>query len=212
MNSLFKSNNPVFRILTRIFDLMYLNLLCLLCCIPVITIGASVTALYYCMLKISRDSDSSISKMFFSSFRLNLKQGIIITIILAGCILFLIADIFACDIINLAISKYIKIFLYILLFGFALIASYAFPLLAQFENSIKNILKNSFFMAISNIGYSLIIVILNAIPIILVLFLPELFLFTILLWLTLGFSSIAMINSKMFVIIFNKYIPEYQNL
>lgn len=210
MNSLFNLDNPVFRALGRIFDIVYLNLLCLVCCLPIITIGSSITALYYCMLKISRDRDSSITNMFFHSFKTNLKQGILMTIIFALCIFCLIINIFACDIMNFPIFRYIKIFLYILLFMFALIVSYAFPLLAQFENSIRNILRNSFFMAFSNIRYSLTIIILNAIPTTLFLFLPELFLLTSPVWLTFGFSSIAMINSKMFVTIFNKYIPEYQ--
>ena len=68
MNSLFNPDNPIFHFLSRIADIIFLNLLFLLCCIPIITIGPSISALYYCMLKIIRKRDSSITGMFFHSF------------------------------------------------------------------------------------------------------------------------------------------------
>ena len=210
MNSLFNPDNPLFRFLGRIFDVVYLNLLCLICCIPIITIGPSVTALYYCMLKIARERDSSISGMFFHSFKTDLKQGILLTLIFIGAALFLMVDIQACTLIDHALLEYIKIFLYVLCFVLVVVVSYTFPLLAQFDNTIKNTLKNALLMAIPNFGYTLIIVIFNAIPWVLFFLLPELFLVTFPVWLTFGFSAIAMINSKMFVKIFNKFIPEYQ--
>lgn len=208
MNSLFNIDNPIFRFLARMFDVVYLNILCLVCCIPIITIGPSITALYYCMLKISRNRDSSITSMFFHSFKLNLKQGVLLTIVFAVFAIVLFIDMKACDNIDMTHKEYIEIFLYFIVVLFAATASYAFPLLAQFDNTIIKILKNSIFMAIINFGYSFCIVAFNAIPIVLFLFLPELFLWTLPVWITFGFAIIAMINSKMFVKIFDKFISE----
>lgn len=208
MNSLFNSDNYVFRFLGRITDCLILNLLFILCSIPIVTIGPAVCALYYCMMKIVRDRDSSITRMFFRSFRLNLRQGILMTLLFLAMALILVVDIRACDIFEFSASGFIQIMLYILSFILFAIASYVFPLLAQFDNTVRNTFKNAFYMALTNCGYTMIIIVLNSIPLILFLFFPELFILTVPLWLSFGFAIIAIINAKMFVNIFNKYIPE----
>ena len=83
-------DNPIFNVLTRVCDIFILNVLWIVCSIPIITIGASTTALYYSMLKINREADSSITGMFFHSFFQNLKQGCGLTIIyaLSGLLLY----------------------------------------------------------------------------------------------------------------------------
>lgn len=208
MNRLFTLDNPVSRFLERVFDLIYLNILCLVCCIPIITIGSSVTALYYCMIKIKRERDSYITKMFFQSFKTNLKQGILMTILFIGLAVFLLFDIHICNSFNLAYKEYIKVALYILLEIFAIVISYAFPILAQFDSTIRQNLKISLIMAIGNLGCTIFILVLNALPFVLYLFFTEIFWTTFPIWITLGFSFIAMVNTQMFVKIFAKYIPE----
>lgn len=208
MNSFFDLDNPVFRFLGRIFDIAHLNVLCLICCIPIITIGPSVTALYYCMLKIARKSDTTISQMFFHSFKENLKQGMLLTVFFAVAAFILIFDIRVCLSSDNVFLEHINSFLYVLFIVLASIISYAFPLLAQFENNTKNILKYSFLLAISNFGYTAIILVFNAIPFVIFFLLPELFLVSFLIWIFFGFAAIAFLNSRLFVKIFDKFIPE----
>lgn len=208
MSSLFNLDNPVFKFLSRLFDMLYLNLLCLLCCAPIITIGPSITALYYCMMKISRDRDSSITGMFFHSFKMNLKQGCLMTVIFISYIVFFLLDIQACNVIDREYMEYIKIIIYVIFVLFVVVVSYAFPLLAQFNNTIKNTIKNAFIIAFLNLGYTCVIVFFNAIPIVFFVFVPELFMILIPLWFTFGFSGIALINSRMFVKIFDKLISQ----
>lgn len=206
MNTLINMDNPVLKFLSRAFDVAYLNLLFVICCIPLITIGASATALYYCMLKISRDSDSSITRMFFHSLKNNMKQGILLTLVFAGALVVLLVDIQACNVSGSAAAGYFKMFLYVMCGLLAVIASFSFPMLAQFENTLKNILKNSLIMALSNFGYAFFVVALSLIPVLIFLLSPELFQQTAPLWFTCGFALIALINSKTFVKIFDKYI------
>ena len=211
MKSLFNLDNPVMRLLGRIFDVAYLNVLCLVCCIPIITIGPSITALYYCMLKILRKEDSTITRMFLGSFKANLKQGIGMTILFIGFAIILLMDLHACnllDVANIEYIEYVRTILYVIFAIYAVVVSYAFPILAQFDNTIINILKYSILLAIYNFGYTFWIVILNIIPIAVFVYLPELFLWTFPAWLTFGFATIALINSKMFVKIFDKFMPE----
>lgn len=210
MKSLFDLDNPVLRFFGRVFDIAYLNILCVVCSIPVITIGPSVTALYYCLLKIARKQDSSITRMFFDSLKMNLKQGILMTLIFAGLAAILVVDIQMCNNMTGENAEYLKTFLYVVFAVAMVMASYAFPVLAQFDNTTVNILKYSLLLAIYNFGYTILIVLLNVVPIVVFVLLPELFLWTFPAWLTFGFAIIAMINSKMFVKIFEKVMPNNQ--
>ncbi len=206
-----KFDNPIFAFLTRLCDIFILNILWVICSIPIVTIGAATTALYYSLIKINRERDSSISEMFFYSFKQNLKQACIMTMIfiLGGLVLYV--DIQICEIIDNAFGIIIKAVIIALLICWEMIISYAFPLLAQFDNTIKNTIKNAFIISISNMGKTLIVVILNTVPIILYCVFPYFFAVSLPFWLLGGIALIAVINTKMFVEIFDKYITNEES-
>ena len=84
MNSLLNPDNPVMQFITKIVNAVYLNILWFFCSLPVFTIGASTTALYYVTLKMVKNEEGNITKAFFHSFRENFKQGTVIWLILLG--------------------------------------------------------------------------------------------------------------------------------
>lgn len=211
MKSLFNLDSPIIEFLNRVTDIFLLNLLFLICCIPIITVGPSITALYYCTINISRKQDSSIFRMFFHSFTNNLKQGMLLGLLFSFITVFLLFEVYICSILSTAHLVFVQLFILIMLLFPICMSSYAFPILAQFNSNTKNILKNAFFLSIYNFPYTLIIVFLNLIPVLLLLIIPRLFLLTLLLWLTFGFSCIAMMNSAIFVKIFDRYIPENES-
>ena len=90
-SKLFDYDNPFFMFMSRIWDLMILNFLAVLLCLPVITAGASVTALYYITLKMAEDRESHIYRSFLKAFRDNLVQSTAIHLIVtaAGAVLLL---------------------------------------------------------------------------------------------------------------------------
>lgn len=204
--SLFKIDSPVFQGLTRICDILILNILWVICSLPVITLGASTAALYYSMLKINREKDYGITEMFFHSFRQNLKQGSKLTVLFLVSGLFIYVDIRACKIMNGTISNIAMVLLVILSVIWGMMVSYVFPLLAQFDNTIINILKSAFIISINNFLHTIYIVVLNAIPFILFIGLPYVFVISVPIWLTFGVAVIAFMNAKTFVKIFDKYI------
>ena len=81
MNNIFNPDNKFFSFMGRVADLMILNLLCIVCCIPVFTAGPAIAAMYYITLKMARN-EILCGKGFFHSFKQNLKQGIVIQIIM----------------------------------------------------------------------------------------------------------------------------------
>ena len=68
-------DSPFMRVLGRIADLMIINFLTILLCIPVVTAGAAFTAMHYVMLKLVRDEEGYIVKQYFKSFKENFVQS-----------------------------------------------------------------------------------------------------------------------------------------
>ncbi|SET33598.1 YesL family protein [[Clostridium] polysaccharolyticum] len=77
MSSFFSLDNPVMRLLTKLFDVMFLSILWFVFSIPVISIGASTTAMYYTAVKVIRRDRGYIFQEFWKSFKLNFVQATI---------------------------------------------------------------------------------------------------------------------------------------
>ena len=202
------SDNKVLQVLAVIGDLMVLNLLWLLCCLPVVTAGASTTALYYSLLKMVRKAETYPARMFFRAFRQNLKQSIPLTILLLLVCAVLYVDLNVARNTAINFGPLLSILLAALFVIFAMVASYVFPLLAQFENTIKGTLKNALFMSIWHLPCSVVILLLNLLPVLLFFLSPNLFLKSLVLWLFVGGAGIAYVNSRLFVKIFDRYIEK----
>ena len=78
---LFNYDSPFWSFMSRLADLIILNLLWIVFCIPVVTIGASTTAMYRVTLNMVRGEGSGVVRMFWDAFRLNLKQAVLIFLI-----------------------------------------------------------------------------------------------------------------------------------
>ena len=162
MDQIFNLDNKFFRGVAKIVDCVWLSLLWLFCSIPIVTIGASTTALYYAVNKCLRNDRGYSSSEFFHSFKENFKQSTIIWLILLVLYAVLGFDYYVMKQLAEAGQEIGK--LYICFFVFAAIVAmwgfYIFPYLARFENTIKNTLKNTVYMAISNVHWTICMTIL----------------------------------------------------
>ena len=128
-----------------------LNLLWFVCSIPIFTVGASTTALYYASLKVVRDEDSHVAAMFFRSFRQNFRQATVIWLILLGAGLFLGADGYILYHLRKISSGTMAVVWTLILavviaagVVWVIVAENVFPLIASVENTNKAMLKNAF--------------------------------------------------------------------
>ena len=144
MNRLFGLDSPVMAFLSRLADLIWLNLLTLLCCIPVITAGAAFTALHYVCIKMVRDEDGYLTKSYFKSFKQNFLQATGMWLLFLLAALIMVADFFFVFrmegdfvfILQVALSA-VSLFLVCSLL-------YWLPLLSRFENTVLHTIKNAF--------------------------------------------------------------------
>lgn len=192
----------------KVADLCLLNLVCLICCIPIVTAGASLTALYYVTLKMVRNEEAYIFRSFFKSFRQNFKQATIIHLIMVAAAVLLYLDTTIVKAMGEPVSSVMSVIFAVFTMIYVMILLYLYPILAKFYNSVKNTFTNAILMAIRHLPYTVIMLIISALPV-LIFFVPsfQAQMTLILLFLLFGFAVVAYCNSYFFVKVFDKYIP-----
>ena len=167
MGSFFNYDSPLMSGLGKLADLIILNLLTMLFCIPIVTIGASLTACHYVALKIKR-GEGYVIKNFWKSFRENFVQSTAIALIVSlglGISLF-VALFFNVEGTMASISRGV-LFAATIFWGF--IACWVFPLQSKFANTIKNTIKNSFLLSFKYLFRTILMLVINLLPVVLVL-------------------------------------------
>lgn len=202
--SLFNIDSPLMRILIKITDLVVLNVLWIICCIPVLTIGAATTALYGCFL--NKSTESSVVKNYFIQFKNNFKKSTIIWLIEVVLLVVVMMNIRYYYNIGGESFSILRIFLLIptLILGVGI--EYFFPLQCHFENSIKQTIKNSFLIGLAHFPISLIILVIQVSPIILALVDIDTFFRMSPVILIIGKALIVFITSFLYKRVFGHYV------
>lgn len=200
MGGFFKLDGPFFRYGTLLADIVILTFLWILCSLPIITIGASTSALFYVTTRQISQREGYVSKDFFKSFRTNLVQGTIITIIML-----IIAAVLYINIKNIEIMGNFS-YLYlglnlVIMYELTAVSIYIFPMLGRFQMSVKDLFKSSIFIANRHILTTLSCIILMG-----AIWFLCMFVYPIFLAISGGFY--AYISSYMLMKVFKKYRPE----
>ncbi len=148
MSEFFNPDNPIMRFITKIANSVYLNILWLICSLPVVTIGASTTSLFYVTLKMAKNEEGNLTAAFFRSFKENFRQATKIWLILlaAGMVFALDGYIFYHMRFENALWTIGTAIFLVALAAYTIILMYIFPLLARFDNTIGAMFKNSIFI------------------------------------------------------------------
>lgn len=210
MSNLLNYDGPVFSLLNKITDLIWLNILWIICSLPIFTIGASTTALFYVTLHMARDEGGGVTKTFFREFKRNFKQstGIWLLFLVVGTVLYYDLHIVVEDMIKLPHT--IKIIFvcinFTLLLYYILTLVYVFPLQATFENKVKHTIKNAMILSIGHLPQSIVIGFFYFALFFLLYLMPEIMTPIVTF---IGFSGISFGVSYMFLGIFKKHMkPE----
>lgn len=204
MGKLFDLESPLFSFLNKFADLVYLNILTMICCIPIITIGASMTALNYVVLKMVRNEEGYITRAFFKSFKQNFKQATLIWLILLLIAGILAGDAFIMNYSTVAFPSWFRIALAIVAFIMVFATIHVFPVLAKFDNSIKQTFKNSLFMGILSLPKTILMILCWAVPAVTLIFFFRAFPIVFLL----GISGPAFVGALLYNKTFKRFEPE----
>ncbi len=197
----FDIDGPLMQGLTKIADLMILNFLTILCCIPVVTAGASFTALHYQMLKMVRNEDTYVARGFFKSFKENFKQATIIWILILISVAFIIFDYI---VIGFSEEGGIAYWYGVVLGAFAIFIAFTvtmvFPILAKFSNTVIRTIKNAMAISVLKFPLTILMIIMYVLPLLIGYFFYPL----IPLVLMFGFSLPAYGSAKLYNKFFKK--------
>lgn len=206
MGTFFRVDGPFFRFMEAVADCFLLSILWLLFSLPVFTVGASTSALYYCVIKVIREQDGSVIRTFWDAFRQNFKQGTLAVLIFAvGGVL---VTCFGTAVYRANPSQQTLQSVYLVYLCTVLVAAawahYLLSYIARFENSMKNALKNTLIICLMNLPQSfLITVTFAAVVAVFVLFLP-----ISILGLFFVPGVYVLMTSFLLERIFKKYLPK----
>lgn len=196
MENLFRYDSKFWEILEEISDIVILNFLFIIFSIPIITIGASSSALYTVSLKKTNEENISVFKEFMRSFKSNFKISTlawIFTIILASMLFldFYISNLISIKFIGLVLKFISTLVSILLIFNI----TYLFPMISKFDNTLKNTIINSTIISIQYLPYTIIMSILNILWIVLLCLLFNSYHYILFFYIIIGFGIVSYINS-----------------
>jgi uncharacterized membrane protein YesL len=208
--NLLNYNSPIMRFLECVFDLLMLNLLTLLLCVPLVTAGGALTALYKTLFDLREQKGSVLSgywQTFRAEFRPALPLGLLCLLADAafGAYLFLLYSRLSVG----TIWTWVVVIAVGVLFFFPM--AYVFALFARYQNTVRKTIANAFFLSIRHLLTTILVLALHLLPALLIWVLPAYSPMIGLAWLFLGISLPAYLASGLFWRVFRQYPQETQS-
>lgn len=200
-------DNRIMNFLGKLGDMFILNILDLICCIPVITIGAATAALYYTTLKMAENRESYVWRDYWKAFKENFRQATVIWLIMLALMAVLAADILLLGSMGQELGSIVAATVIAAGIFLVLPGIYVFPVLARFDNTVRNTMKNAMIMSIRHFPSTILILLIHGLPLLLGFVSVQALIKGV--WVVLFFvvSILAYAESKFFTRIFSKYYP-----
>lgn len=208
MKEAFNLNSPWVQRFAMLTNLVMLNILWLICCIPVFTAGAATSALYYTIFQYHTKVDDAVLKPFFHAFKVNFKQS---TIFLLP--LLVVLAVLGFDMVYLISHGTGVAVLFLLIVAVFLVAGmmvHLFPLIARFNMDGKALVRTAFSLVVLHLPATITVILLTVLPVFLLLFQPSLFLRLGVAWAGVWYALIAYLFGKFLLKIWEKHTPSDQ--
>lgn len=199
MNNIFNLDSKFMQIMNKFADLMLLNVITMICCIPIITIGPAITAMHYVLLKLYRNEGGYLMRNYFKSFKENFRQSTVL-----GLIYVAIAAVVVVDIIYIRRVPDVSLVIEVVVIVAAVLSAFSyvwvFPLQCRYENKIRTTVKNSFMVGALNFPKSIMMILISFAPILVLMWtnaaVPVVFL--------LGLALPAYVQAMLYSPVFDK--------
>ncbi len=204
--NLLSYNSPLIRFFERVFELIVLNLLTLLLCVPLVTAGGAMTALYATLFDMRQQKGRAVKgylKAFKKEFKPALPLGLlcVLGLLAYGAYLYLLYPALSAE----AGWAWVAVSALGALFFFPM--AFLFPLYAKFQNTVRLTVVNAFLMSVKHIFVTLLVLLMNFVPVACLLLVPSGTVYIVLVWLFIGVSLPAYLASGLFLRVFGKYAP-----
>lgn len=208
MGKIFDLDSPVMTFLSKMADLIILNFVTIICCLPIITIGASVTAMHYVALKIVRNEECYILKAFFKSFKQNFKQATLMWLLMCVFIVIYILDFCVLKFSTVTLPDWIRVLLLAVGVVAVFATMHAFPLLAKFENTIGKTFKNSLLVGVMILPKTVLMMVMALVPLAIAIYFPAAMPVVIMF----GVSGPALFDAWLYNKTFKRFEPEGEKI
>lgn len=208
MARIFDMDNKFHVIMGKVADLIILNIVFMITCIPIVTIGPALIGLYEVTLKMVKNQESYIVKSYMQAFKANMKRGISVGIVVEIVALILAVDLWLIMGNEGELWMVLKVVLLAISIAIAMMASYVFPVFAKFNDPMKSIIKSTVYMMIGFLPVSLGITIFNCLPVIIFFCIDsyQVIFYLVAVYMVIGCALTAFLNSIMLTSVFDKIV------
>lgn len=202
MNKFFSADNPFNRFMYKLGCFILVNIYFLVCSIPVVTIGASLTAANFVCYKMKEEPDVKITSVFFRTFASNFLNSTLVWIIFAGVMSALVYGIVWSVSVSGNMAVCVLCAIGTIIVGAC--GTYVFMLIARYKNTVMTHILNGFKVGFANLAWTLLIWFVWAVPVLVFLSVPGLLLYVGWIWLLCGFALLIYVTAGIYKHIFYK--------
>lgn len=167
----FSVESPIYKFMQSLWDILKLNFMWIIFCIPIVTIGGSTIAAFSVLLRMSEDQEGNVIKDFWKAFKENWKQGILIGLLPPICFEAVFLDFQLYNAVENGVLGILIVGCFsAYIFIFCLI--YVFPLLARYDNTVINSIKNSFRIGMKFFGRTFLLLVIIAVEVLIIFWNP----------------------------------------
>lgn len=202
-------DSPIMSFLARVADLVILNVLWLLCCLPVVTAGASTTAMYHVVRHLQEESISSVTRDFFRSFKSDFRQAtpVYLLLLIPTAAVVMNAWILSAQSSDV-VPVYVRAIWMVSALMLTFVVSFVYPVMAYFDDTVWKTLRTAAVLAVAKLPRTVLISAINLLPIIMLFVSLPFFLRSSIFWLLIGGSLTAYLNILILRPVFKKIIDE----
>lgn len=202
-------DSPIMSFLARVADLVILNVLWLLCCLPVVTAGASTTAMYHVVRHLQEESISSVTRDFFRSFKSDFRQAtpVYLLLLIPTAAVVMNAWILSAQSSDV-VPVYVRAIWMVSALMLTFVVSVVYPVMAYFDDTVWKTLRTAAVLAVAKLPRTVLISAINLLPIIMLFVSLPFFLRISIFWLLIGGSLTAYLNMLILRPVFKKIIDE----
>ena len=204
MGKIFRWDSPFMQKIAMVGNLVILNILWILCSIPVVTAGTATAAMYQVVFGYLTNEEEAVLKPFFKAFAKNFKQATLVWLVILVVSAILLLDLWYMFLIGT--PDLVGILIIIVCILFLMVQSHLLPQVARFDTKIKPVFKNAALLTILHMPSSLMMAVLNGLPIPIFVMYPYEFMQWLPRWVFIWFSLVALANSKILLKIWSKHM------
>ena len=192
---MFHPDSLLIRFLTKVCDLLFLNIILVLSCATIVFSGAAVTSLYAVTLKMIRGEDYDPIKGYIRAVWNNFILSVPATplFFVEVMLISVLRTVLYAE--TLMMSPVLFVLLAIVAVLLTAFLSYLLPLLARFDNTFLQHLGNAARLALANLPVTCLLTVVNLLPLLLCMLFPSLLGVVFAFWLLFGFALGAWVNS-----------------